>query len=215
MKRIPFLLLLFCLFSCQTLPVIHPSPFADEKSFPCPNPFLKSQYRLVHAIEFRMAGETRAAVIGVTLADPLTRAVSCSIITPEGMVLFEAESTPDNLKTTRAFPPFDAQNVAKNMLADIKLIFLEPKGKLESRGYLPDGSTVCRYHEKDGSWVDVVETEPKRLQIKRYTSSGELKRKVLFDRKGNIDQRIELHANEAFNYSLLMSLIEAKPVIAK
>jgi len=44
----------------------------------------------------------QSVIIGVTLADPSTRFVSCAIITAEGMVLFEAESGQDTLKVNRA-----------------------------------------------------------------------------------------------------------------
>ena len=134
MKRLSFLMLIFFLFSCQTLPVINSQVSSTEKkTFVCPHPFLKEKYRLVHAIEVRMAGNTQSAVIGVTLADPFTRSVSCAIVTAEGMVLFEAESTPDGIKVNRALPPFDSESLAKNMIEDIKLIFLAPAGKIQEQ----------------------------------------------------------------------------------
>ena len=118
MKGIPLLILTIFLLSCQTLPLIHaPVSPADEKAFTCPSPFLKEKYRLVHTIEIRVAGKTQSAVIGVTLADPNTRFVSCAIMTAEGMVLFEAESGKGALKINRAMPPFDSMDFAKNMIA--------------------------------------------------------------------------------------------------
>jgi len=51
------------------------------------------------------------------------------------------------------------------------------------------------------------------MEIKRYSSTGALKRRILFNKTTkNIYQRIELQANELFDYSLLMNLIEAQPV---
>ena len=53
----------------------------------------------------------------------------------------------------------------------------------------------------------------KASQVNRYTSDGILKRQVKYGKTaGNIYQSIELRANEVFNYSLLMTLIEAQPV---
>jgi len=214
MKKIFFSILTIFLFSCQTLPVINsPVSPADEKALTCPSPFLKEKYRLVHAIETRMAGDTRSSIIGVTLADPSTRSVSCAIMTAEGMVLFEAESGPGALKVIRALPPFDSGDFAKNMIEDIKLIFLTPEGRIISRGYLPDGATVCRYLEENGDRIDVITSKSEGISIKRYSSVGLLKRQIKFNKTaGNIYQNIELQANETFDYSLLMNLIEAEPV---
>lgn len=212
MKRFSLLIITVFLFSCQTLPIIQsPSPQVKDKSITCPYPFLKEKVRLMHTLEVHMAGEIRSTIIGVTIADPATRSVSCAIMTAEGMVLFEAESNPGGLKVNRALPPFNSGDFAKNMIEDIKLIFFEPEGKIESRGFLPDGATVCRYLQKNGNSIDVIKDESSGLQIKRYSSSAALKRHVLFDKTKNIYQRIELRAYETLDYSLVMNLIEAKP----
>jgi hypothetical protein len=214
MKGIPFLILIVFLFSCQTLPLINaPVSPADEKALTCPSPFLKEKYRLVHTIETRVAGDTQSAIIGVTLADPSTRFVSCAIMTAEGMVLFEAESGPGALEVTRALPPFDSMAFVKNMIEDIKLIFFTPDGKIQKKGNLPDGATACRYREDNGDWIDVIADKSEVMTINRYSSAGILKRHVKFNKTaGNIYQSIELQANEVFSYSLLMTLIEAEPV---
>jgi hypothetical protein len=213
MKGIPFLLLTVFLFSCQTLPLINsPVSPAEEKALTCPSPFLKEKYRLVHTIETRMAGDTRSAIIGVTLADPSTRSVSCAILTAEGMVLFEAESGPGALKVNRALPPFDSADFAKNMIEDIKLIFFTPEGKIRKKGNLSGGAAVCRYQEENGDLIDVITDKSEDTEIKRYSSGGILKRQIKFNKTaGNIYQSIELQANETFSYSLLMTLIEAQP----
>jgi len=215
MKRIfPLILITIFLTSCQSLPVINASaPPADEKISACPFPFLKERYRLIHAIEIRMAGNSPGAIIGVTLADPATRLISCAILTAEGIVLFEAEEDAGLLKVNRALPPFDSADFAQNMIADIKLIFLAPAGKIVEKGILPGGAAVCRWREEDSGWIDVLSNQPKYIEIKRYSSCGSLKRHVKFEKTDkNIYQKIELRANELYNYSLLMTLIEAQPV---
>jgi hypothetical protein len=214
MKRLSLLIITLFLFSCQTLPIINsPSSLMSDKSFTCPCPFLKEQVRLVQTLEVHLPGDIRSTIIGVSLADPSTRSVSCVIMTAEGMVLFEAESSPGGLKVNRALPPFNSDDFATNMIDDIKLILFEPDGKIQSRGYLPDGATVCRYLQKNGVSIDVIKHESSGLQIKRYSPSGALKRHILFNEAvKNIYQRIELRAYETFDYSLVMNLIEAKPL---
>ncbi|MBN1365176.1 MAG: hypothetical protein JW976_10270 [Syntrophaceae bacterium] len=212
-----FLILTFFLFSCQTLPLINPPvSLSEEKSLTCPSPFLKQKYRLIHSIEARLNGNAQSAVIGINLADPSTRVVSCAILTAEGMVLLEAESDSGRVVIKRALPPFDSENFAKNMIEDIKLIFFPSEGHHYQKGYLPDGSKVCRYRQDDGGWVDVIADKMEGTEIKRYSSSGSLKRRILYDKATkNIYQRIELQAYETFDYFLLMKLIEAQPVKTK
>jgi hypothetical protein len=214
MKRISVLILTVFLLSCQTLPLINSSVSAvNENALICPSPFLKEKYRLVHSIENRMFDETQSVIIGVTLADPSTRFISCAIMSAEGMVLFEAESSPDMLKVNRALPPLDAADFAKNMIEDIKLIFFAPDGKLKVKGILTDGATACRYLEENGDWIDVINDRMEGTAVKRYSPSGILKRHIKFNKAaGNIYQNIELQAYETFNYSLLINLIEAQPI---
>lgn len=214
MKRIfPLILTTVFLASCQSLPVINvPAPPADGKISACPSPFLKERYRLIHAIEIRMAGDTRGAIIGVTLADPSTRLISCAIMTAEGIVLFEAEEDAGLLKVNRALPPFDSADFAQKMIDDIKLIFFAPTGKIEQQGLLPGGAVICRWHEKNDGWIDVFSNQPNNIEIKKYSSCGSLKRHVKFEKTDeNIYQNIELQANELYSYSLFMTLIEAQP----
>ena len=216
MKNASILVLAFFLVSCQALPVINnvPGPQTGKEDSICPSPFLKEKYRLIHAIEVQMAGAARSAIIGVTLADPATRAISCAILTAEGMVLFEADADAGLLNVRRALPPFDSTSFAKNMIDDIKLIFLSPEGKIHQLGTLSDGANVCRWREENGDWIDVSAHQQGNIDIQRYSASGGLKRHVKFINKAgeNIYSSIELHAKELSNYSLLMTLIEAQPV---
>jgi hypothetical protein len=214
MKGIRLLILTALLLtSCQTLPAINSiAPFPGSQDAVCPSPFLKESYRLVHAIEVRMAGDTAGAIIGITVADPATRFVSCAIMSAEGMVLFEAEATP-LLKVIRALPPFDSKNFAENMINDIKLIFLAPEGNMRAKGILADGANICRWQEKSGDWIDVIARLPEGIEINRYSAYGGWKRRIKLIRTAeNVYQRIELMAKEAFNYSLNMTLIEAEPI---
>jgi hypothetical protein len=137
-------------------------------------------------------------------------------MTAEGMVLFEAESSPGALKVNRALPPFDSADFAKNMIDDIKLIFFAPEGKIQKKGNLSDGTSICRYQEENGDWIDVTNDKSEGMAIKRYSSIGILKRQIKFNKtSGNIYRSIELQATETFNYSLLMTLIEAESVKSK
>jgi hypothetical protein len=213
MKRIALLILATLLFvSCRTLPAITPAvPEAAKKSAVCPSPFFKEPYRFVHGIEISMAGGA-GAIIGVTVIDPATRVISCAIMTAEGMVLFEAESNA-TLKIKRGLPPFDSKDFAQNMVNDIKLIFFAPEGKVKARGILADGARVCRYQEENGDWIDVAEKLPEGIEIRKYSSFGNLQRQIKLNKTAeNPYQSVELQAKELFDYSLSMKLIEAEPL---
>ncbi len=215
MKSIRLLILtILLLVSCRTLPAINPIlPQPESKTLVCPvcpSPFLKEPCRLVHVIEARVAGETMGAIIGVTLINPSSRFVSCAILTAEGMVLFEAEATPA-LKLIRALPPFDSPGFAQNMIEDIKLIFLAPEGKITTKGIISDGADICRWQTKNAEFVDVVARPQETFEINSYTTYGGWKRRVKIKHgAGNFYQHIELTAQDAFDYSLVMTLIESE-----
>ncbi len=214
MKGIRLLILTaFLLVSCSSLPVIKPLvPQAQPKLSFCPAPFLKEPYRLVHVIEAKVAGESPGAIIGITVVDPSTSFISCAVMTPEGMVLLEAQATP-TLEVIRALPPFDSGDLAKNLIEDIKLIFLAPDGDIRAKGILPDGAEICRWQQKSGGWIDVIARQPEGIEINKYSSYGRWQRRIKLNRPAeNAYSRIELTAKEAFNYYLLMTLIEAEPL---
>ncbi|MGV8056902.1 MAG: hypothetical protein AB2L12_02550 [Smithellaceae bacterium] len=213
MKSIRLLILTaLLLVSCQTLPAINSIlPPAESRISVCPSPFFKEPYRLIHTIEARIAGVTQGAIIGVTLVDPSTRFVSCAIMTAEGMVLFEAQAAPA-LKVIRALPPFDSGDFARNMIEDIKLIFLAPEGEIRTQGILSDGARICRWQGKSGDWIDVIARLPENIEINRYSAYGRWKRKIKLSLTSeNVYSNIELTARETFNYSLVMTLITAEP----
>jgi hypothetical protein len=212
MKNIRLLMLTaLLLVSCRTLPTINPVlPQAEPKAAACPSVFLQEPYRLIHAIEFRLAGNTGGAIIGVTVADPATRFVSCAIMTVEGLVLFEAEAG-SSLKIVRALAPFDSPELAENLIEDIRLIFFAPRGNIHAEGVLPDGAAICRWREKSGDWIDVIARRAEGMEINKYSSWNNWKRRIrLSSAEEHIYRNIELAAQETFNYSLRMTLIEAE-----
>jgi hypothetical protein len=209
-KRALLLIGALLLASCASLPDIR--PVADEKTT-CPSPFPAQKIRFIHTIEAVMAGKTKASMIGVTLADPVSRTLSCAVMSPEGMVLFEALRGPSGLSVNRALPPFDAADFARNMMDDIELIFFEPRGALARKGVLAKGEAVCRRHEDQGGWIDVWEDHDGRVHIRRYSEGGRLQRSVtLMGGPANAYAAIDLQASEWVGYSLSMTLIESETV---
>ncbi|MFO7568950.1 MAG: hypothetical protein R6W75_04055 [Smithellaceae bacterium] len=201
------------LVSCASLPEIRPAVSASaEKNFVCPFPFPSEKTRFIHAIEARAAGKTKGAVIGVTLVDPETRHLSCAIMTAEGLVLFEADSTPAGIQIHRALPPFESPAFARNMMDDIELIFLAPSGLIEKKGFSPEGRPMCRWRQDAGGFIDVAADAEGLWRISRYNASRALSRSVRLEAEAATPfGRIELAAKGLVGYTLIMTLIETEP----
>ncbi len=210
MKGFVFLTGFFLLVSCAALPVIQPS--GDHKTT-CPSPFPDEKTRLIHAIEAGVAGETRAVMIGVTVVDPVSQEISCAIISPEGLSLFEARFGPDGMKVIRALAPFDAQDFASRMMEDMKLIFIAPRGEPRQKGLLASGDAVCRWHKDSGGWIDILQSADGRVRILLYSDSGGLRRAVaLTQAAGHPYAAVDLEARGMIEYKLAMKLIEVETI---
>lgn len=153
--NVRFLLILSLLLaSCSSLPEIRPSADVTGKMSACPSPFVVQKTRFIHAIEAAMAGETRAVMIGVTVADPAARTLSCALLSPEGLVFFEASRTSIGTQISRALPPFDKVDVARGLMDDIELIFLSRRRQSTGRAFStrarPSAGAVCTM---EGGWI--------------------------------------------------------------
>lgn len=212
MKRLIILTGALLLVSCAALPVINPPADPLSKTFSCPFPYPREKNRFIHAIEVRRGPQAQTAMIGVTLVDPSERTISCALMSAEGMAFFEGVSGPDGLSVSRALPPFDSGELARNMMSDIALLFLAPGEVPGAKGVLAGGQEVCRYKEQDG-WIDVIAGPDGVIRIRRYSKGGGLKRSVTLS-GGVISpySAIELQASEMFNYTLVMTLIESEKV---
>jgi hypothetical protein len=207
-----FLILSLLLASCSSLPEIRPSADATGKRNACPSPFITQKTRFIHAIEAAMAGKTRSVMIGVTLADPASRTLSCALMSPEGMTFFEASRTPSGTKISRALPPFDAADFARGMMDDIELIFFEPAEPIDRAGVLDTGQAVCRRRCPKGGWLDIEKDRDGRVRIHLYSEGGRLRRSVTMSAGANPYAAIDLQASGWTGYSLSMTLIESEAV---
>jgi hypothetical protein len=214
MKGLFFLIGVFLFASCAALPAIQEPPAGQTKGpISCPSPFLTEKTRFIHAIDVQTAGKTKTVMIGVTVADPAGRTFSCAIMSTEGMVVFEAVSGNEGINVTRALPPFDEPDFARNMMDDMELIFLEPAGVLAGKGVFAGGEVVCRRRQERGGWIDVVAGQDGRTQIRRYSECGALKRTVnLNGNSRDAYKTIELQSAGLMGYRLMMTLIESEVV---
>lgn len=208
-----FLLLISALLlvSCAALPAISPRNDSGGKMFACQAPYFTVKNRFIHAIEVRRAGQAQTVMVGVTLIDPAARTISCALVSTEGMAFFEAAQGPDGLAVSRALPPFDSGDFARNMMEDIGLIFLAPQEAPVQKGVLAGGDAVCRYKGPAG-WIDVGTGRDGRIRIRRYSKRGGLERSVTLAGGADPYSTIELHSSGLIEYELIMTLIESEAV---
>lgn len=211
MRSFLFLISALLLTSCAALPVIAPPGDQAEKPLVCPSPYYSEKYRFIHALEVRLAGQAQTVMVGVTLIDPALRTISCALVSTEGLAFFEASRGPDGLVVSRALPPFDAGDFARNMMDDIGLIFLAPREAPAEKGARESGEAVCRYKESAG-FVDLWTGRDGRIQIRRYGKRGGLERSVTLAGGASPYSAIELSAAGLFEYQLFMTLIESEAV---
>lgn len=205
------------LIACSTLPPIRP---ADPVAAPqilkhCEAPFLKSPYRLVQSIEAVVAGHG-TTLMGITLFDPAAETIHCALLTLEGFSLFEARSDRGVISVKRAIKPFDSPHFAKNMLDDIRLAFLAPRGRLMESGiFEADGSSACRYEADRENTMDVI-VRNGSWDILTYGEHSQILRQVRASLlKDGIPEILELTGFMKMKYTLKMTLISAEPVTAE
>ena len=180
----------------------------------CGRPFVKLPYRFVHAIEATLPGGRTATLIGVTVVDPEAKFLHSVLMTLEGLVLFDGEYD-GNLSVKRAVPPFDKESFARNMMEDIRLLFLSPEDSSAEAGVLMDGSTLCRYRGKEGETIDVTVQPDHAWKIVTYVNPFDRLREIKSgDDKDGIPEELELKGYSHGGYTLRLRLVEAEPVSA-
>lgn len=214
--RYGFALLMMASFliSCSRLPVIKPAePLAAAALIEqCGRPYPSDPYRFVHAIEVILPGGSSGTMMGVTLVDPKAAAVQSAMMTLEGFVLFDG-SYDKNVHVDRAVPPFDKPQFAKNMLGDVRLMYLAPEGPPMNAGTLKDGAVICRYTGNQYPVMDVIVHQDGSWEIDAYSESEEAKRRIRAGSvKNGIPETVELKAYEAWDYTLRMRLISADSI---
>lgn len=208
------LMMALFLFSCSRLPVIKPAePSATAALIEqCRRPYPSDSYRFVHAIEVILPGGSSGTMMGVTLIDPKAAAVHSVIMTLEGFVIFDGSYDKD-VHVERAVPPFDKPHFAKNMLEDVRLMYLAPEGRPMNAGFLEDGAVICRYTGNENAILDVIVHRDGSWEIDAYSESEELRRRIRAGSvKNGIPETVDLNGYEAWDYTLRMRLISADSI---
>ncbi len=219
MKGIDLLLITLMLtISCGSLPELEPGNLSiiSDIHERCSIPFLDDKWQLIHSIEATMPDGKKGFVVGITVIAPQTGTIHCVIMTIEGLVVFDAQYD-QKVVINRGIPPFDSVDFAKDLMNNIKLVFLEPDGQLIESGMLNNGSYVCRYRNNDGTIVDVIINQDNTWIIRQYNNRSCLTRTIraYSRRKPSVNQkmipgRLELTSHGPAEHSLVLELIKAE-----
>jgi hypothetical protein len=209
-------LVLLALGACAALPPLRPQL---TEQIPTP-PFPQGRWQLVHRIEARFPGNHKALMMGALELDSATGRLSCALMTVEGFTLFSAGFDPNAsapLTITRAVPPFDGPGFAEGLMADLRLLFFEPRGACLQIGTVGQ-HPVWRYHHRDGSTTDVKALQPDQFRIERYTADNKRVRKAELRMTPSsaagqgMAQEILLETLDEAGYALQLDLIDAVPL---
>lgn len=214
------LMMVVCLIAaCSGRPTLQLVPVSPDDPLPaaCRAVFPQEKWQFTHAIEAAYPGGGESLLMGVTVVDPAQQTVDCALMTVEGFVLLQAHMG-KTLRVERAVYPFDREGFAAGMLADIRLMFLEPAAEHIQTGWpggqaAPDDKPVCRYTGKAGMTTDV--RPGSGWQINRYASRGNLVRTVVAESAGGqagFPGRLRLRATGPAGYNLEMKLISAERI---
>lgn len=216
-SRLAFLsFLTILLASCVHVPDMLPLDSLTDRSVieQCGRPFVKSPYRFVHAIEAGLPGGRTATLMGVTVVDPEAKSLHSVLMTLEGLVLFDGEYD-GTLSVKRAVPPFDRDSFARNMMEDIRLLFLAPENTSAQARVSADGSVLCRYRGKEGETIDVTVQPDHTWRIETYATPFERFREIKAGAlKDGMPGELELRGYSAGRYTLRLKLVDAEPVSA-
>ena len=224
MKRLGFILLLAWIFltaGCSRLPELKPAAGDLKYAVPkeCRAVFPQGKWQFTHAIEAAYPGGGEKLLMGVSVVDASRRTIDAALMTVEGMVLLQA-SLDKTLQVQRVLQPFDREGFAAGLLADIRLIFLEPESGSVQTGIIEasagaDAQPGCRYRGDDGMHTDILPGNGHDWQIARYHPSGSLVRTVSARSAGGqagFPGRMQLTAPGPAGYTLKMKLIDAVQV---
>ena len=211
MKRfLPALFFALMLCACAGAPLIQPPPIQPPPipdEIHCDRFFVHGKWQFLHRLFFRGPGGRSLGLLGATVISTREESVKTALMTPEGMVLFAAESGPA-LAVHQSVPPFDREGFAQGLMADVRMIFLAPGGPAE-QGSFEDGAAVCRYRRAEGGWLDAIWAGDGHRRIVAYDAAGRRIREVVMERGAPGKGRMVLTASGDADYRIEMEGVEA------
>jgi hypothetical protein len=207
------LALLAACAGCSALPritLVHTPAERAAITQACRRTFPQIPWSATHAIDARLPLGQDALLVGATRMDAETlRAV---LMSPEGIVLFDATSRGDVITVHRALPPLDGPSFAEGLVGDVRQTFAAPVGPPTAVGRTEGGTAVCRYQAGDGKTTDVEVDGGAPKRIRAFDGSSVVREIQLV---GSADDgfypEVVLRTPGMGGYTLKMRLISHEP----
>ncbi len=154
---------------CASLPRIAPVASVAERQAieaECLAVFPAPPWSASHAMDASLPLGHSAVLIGVTkLSD---EAIQSLLLSPEGLVLFDATLQRGAISVHRAVSPLDHPGFAEGLMADVRTAFLRPGPGASVVGHAGSGRPVCRGFGADGEARDVEVVSSDAATIRHY-----------------------------------------------
>ena len=210
------LLLAAMLVGCGGPPAVTPAAPETREDLlgRCLAVFPVPDFRAVHSIAAELPGGATGVFLGVAATSDGGRTFRGNLLSLEGMVMVDVQSSPDGLIVHRALPPLDAEGFAAGMAADMRLLLLAPEGAPREVGTDGEGRTVCRWVGQDGAVQDVAVGDSGEWASTTWDAAGSALREVRASgrTRDGFASRMELTATGEQGYSLVLELVEVEEV---
>ncbi len=173
--------------------------------------FPAAMWRTLHEINVDAMGR-KTSLLGLTIGDPATRRLRATLMTVEGLTLFDATVGPKGVTIHRALPPLDASAFSAGLLADVQAIFLSPPGTLLSEGCRRDGVAICRFWTRDNGTVEIDDAADGSAVWRVFDETDRLFKEIDFapPRPDGFSPAIAVKSPGIPGYSLGLKLLEAE-----
>ncbi|MDD5223232.1 MAG: DUF3261 domain-containing protein [bacterium] len=217
MKRAAFLGL-FLVFGTACQPLLRPdrslgSPVPPEAAS-CSIPHPQKSFRAIHAVDISLPLGRQSTVLGIIIADLASGRLRTTLLSLEGLMLFDATSVNSVTRVHHALPPLDAGAFAENLVADVKFLFWPENSTAGIQAWRKDGVTTCRRATGRAGTLETVSAGSGARILRQYDEKGRLLREAAasgpvspegFPQK----MRLEVHPL-AGDYSLSLELVEGE-----
>jgi hypothetical protein len=199
-------------FSCGGLPALQalPEEAVRRARDGCREAFPAGAWSVLHSLEVSLPLGGRSVVMGASAGDSTSGEVRSVLVSPEGLVVFDAQSKAGRLVIHRALPPLDHLGVAPELFRDVRLVLFAPRARSVQVGR-GDQGMVCRFIE-DTETTDVLLQPVGGYRIVRYDARGRVSREIRAHApiRSGFASRMELSAPGVAGYRIDFQLLRVE-----
>lgn len=207
---------------CASLPRITPAASTAERQSldaTCGAVFPSPPWSASHTIDASLPFGKSAFLVGVTKVS--SDGIQSVLLSPEGMVLFDATMQRGAISVHRAVSPFDHAGFADGLMADVRNTFVRPGSTSELVGHAASGRPICRFRgpsdeptasgkvTASGEVSDIELTGPDAVTIRNYRGQSLVRQiDLLGPRTEGFFPDLIIRAPGTMGYTLRLHLID-------